>query len=417
MKTSQQVSSSSMRFIVIQMGARRHYAVPTLIARAGMLERFYTDICGNFRFTMALQDLLPEPIRPKIVKRLLGRQLPIELPRSSVTTCTLTSIVNGVLKKVTTLDKSLFKLVDPEGKVRQKVLKDKFCHANALYTLINSDLEVVRRAKQFGLLVVHEQILNPNVGYILREERSQYPGTEKQDSVELVEQGVRKDREQWSMSDLILAPSNFVREEIIKMGGDAERIVIVPFGVSEEWLYYQPSPQRGRILFVGSVGLRKGNHYLAEATRILQRRGIQCEVRVVGPYNPEVINRPEFQGPIYVGQVPRSEVKKEFLNADIFVLPTLSDSFGLVHLEALACGLPVITTPNCGSVVRDGEEGFIVPIRDAQTLADRMEELLTDIRLRNQMSQKARERAREFTWEKYGERMIGALKTLEHKLN
>ena len=45
------------------------------------------------------------------------------------------------------------------------------------------------------------------------------------------------------------------------------------------------------------------------------------------------------------------------------MLPTLADSFGLVHLEALACGVPVITTPHCGSVVRDGVEGFIVPIR------------------------------------------------------
>ena len=133
---------------------------------------------------------------------------------------------------------------------------------------------------------------------------------------------------------------------------------------------------------------------------------------MVGPYDVEVIKRKEFQGPIYIGQVPRTEVIEEFLKADIFVLPTLCEGMALVHLEALACGLPVITTHNCGSVVRDGEEGFIVPIRDAEKLADRIEQLLADDNLRQQMSQKARERAKEFTWEKYRERLIDALKIL-----
>jgi glycosyltransferase involved in cell wall biosynthesis len=417
MKKLLQTRKSSLRFVVIQMGARMHYAVPALLERAGMLEQLYTDICGNLGSTIALQYLWPESIRPKAVKRLLGRKLPPEVPHSSVTTCAGTAILNTVLKRFNSTGKTILKPVETEDKVRQQVLKDQFLNANALYTLINSDIAVVRKAKECGLLVVHEQILNPNVGHIIREERSEYPGIEKQDSLELIEEGIQRDRQQWAMSDLILAPSSFVSKEIVKMGGSPERIALVPYGIDEEWLVYQPNPQRGRVLFVGTVGLRKGNHYLAEATRILQKRGVQCQVRVVGPYDPEAIKKPEFQGPIYVGQVPRTEVMKEFLSADIFVLPTLSDSFALVHLEALACGLPVITTPNCGSVVRDGMEGFIVPIRDAQTLADRMEQLLIDTHMREKMSQKARERAREFTWKKYGERLINALKNLENKLN
>ena len=96
----------------------------------------------------------------------------------------------------------------------------------------------------------------------------------------------------------------------------------------------------------------------------------------------------------------------------MFVLPTLCDSFALVQLEAMACGVPVITTPNCGSVVRDGVDGFIVPIRDADAIADKVELLLTDRALRQRMGRNARARAREFTWGRYGERLLGALNRL-----
>jgi glycosyltransferase involved in cell wall biosynthesis len=196
------------------------------------------------------------------------------------------------------------------------------------------------------------------------------------------------------------------------MGASPERIKIVPYGIDSNWFDEVPHRKKGRALFVGSVGLRKGNHYLAQAVRLLQQRNIPCEARVVGPYKNKIIEHPEFQGPQYIGQVPRSDIKKEFLQADIFVLPTLSDSFALVHLEAMACGVPVITTPNCGSVVRDGVDGFIVPIRDAKTLANRMEQLLTDDNLRHQMSVNARERAKEFTWDKYCDRLLNAFQSL-----
>jgi glycosyltransferase involved in cell wall biosynthesis len=102
-------------------------------------------------------------------------------------------------------------------------------------------------------------------------------------------------------------------------------------------------------------------------------------------------------------------VQEEFRRADLFVLPTLAEGMALVHLEAMACGVPVITTPNCGSVVRDGLEGFIVPIRDPRALADRTQQLLEDRDLRQRMGAAARKRARDYTWARYGERLLSAL--------
>jgi glycosyltransferase involved in cell wall biosynthesis len=158
--------------------------------------------------------------------------------------------------------------------------------------------------------------------------------------------------------------------------------------------------------------LRKGNHYLAEAERILAQRRVECDIRVVGPLEMDVSKSRIFAGPTYLGQIPRSEIHREYSAADIFVLPSLSEGMAIVTLEAMAMGLPVITTPNAGSCVRDGIDGLIVPARDASALALAIEQLLTDRDLRETMSRNARARAAEFTWEKYETRLIAALKNL-----
>jgi len=90
-----------------------------------------------------------------------------------------------------------------------------------------------------------------------------------------------------------------------------------------------------------------------------------------------------------------------YQQADLFVFPTVEEGSALVTYEALACGLPVVTTPNAGSVVRDGVEGLIVPIRDVDALAAAMERLRADEQLRREMGKAARARAEMFTWERH----------------
>jgi glycosyltransferase involved in cell wall biosynthesis len=75
----------------------------------------------------------------------------------------------------------------------------------------------------------------------------------------------------------------------------------------------------------------------------------------------------------------------------------------------MACGVPVITTPNCGSLVRDQVEGFLVPIRDPLALANRIQQIIEDRPLRDRLSAAARRRARDYTWARYGERLLAAL--------
>ncbi|MBE9158404.1 glycosyltransferase family 4 protein [Nodosilinea sp. LEGE 06152] len=396
------ISSSKPTFAVLQAGARMHYAVPALLAQTHQLKAFYTDLHSNHSWLQWLnQEELPTP---KSLKRLLGRKLPADIPRSLVRDQPFRTLTATLLNRLPGV------YLDSEQAVLERARQEHFAQASALYTnFINNDLPVVRAAKAAGLFCIHELIISIDVGRVLLEERRKFPGIEPHGETKaVVEAGIQKDQEKWATVDRVLVPSQYCFDSCVALGGDPNKLWIVPYGVQEEWLKLPANPAPGRILFVGQVGLRKGNHYLAEATRLLKTRGFQGEVRVVGPWLVNVENS-LFRGPKYLGQVPRSLIYKEFCQADVFVLPTLSESFGLVHLEALACGVPVITTPHCGSVVRDGVEGFIVPIRDAEALAERIERITNDRQLRAQMGQAARRRAQEFTWMHYRDRLQKAL--------
>ena len=162
---------------------------------------------------------------------------------------------------------------------------------------------------------------------------------------------------------------------------------------------------------MGGISLRKGAQYFHEAVKKLEGRQIDC--RMVGPlvirepYQRVLEERAEL-----TGQVPRQEMRRHYEWADVFVFPSICEGSATVTYEALAAGLPVITTPNAGSVVRDGVDGFMVPIRDAEAIAARLELFLGDAELLAHMSQNAIKRGREFSWEKYGERLVAALQQI-----
>jgi glycosyltransferase involved in cell wall biosynthesis len=109
--------------------------------------------------------------------------------------------------------------------------------------------------------------------------------------------------------------------------------------------------------------------------------------------------------------VPRVELREIYRQADVFVFPTLVEGMGIVVLEAMASGLPVITTPNGpGDIVRDGVDGFLVPPRDVDAIVERLERLRADPQLRQEMARNARIRAQEFTWDAYRKKTVVALR-------
>ena len=107
---------------------------------------------------------------------------------------------------------------------------------------------------------------------------------------------------------------------------------------------------------------------------------------------------------------------KDFYNfSDIFVSSSLEDGFSMVQLQAMACGLPIITTHNTGAseLINEGEEGFVIPIKDIDLLKDKINILYKDEKLRDEMSKKSYLKAKNnLSWDHYGEKIIKFYKNI-----
>ena len=386
-----------MRISVVQPGARLHYAVPEILAKAGVLRALHTDLHGEHRAIRLLDRLLPAGVTPKALRRLTGRRLPRDLPASLVRDHPVAALSVAIRGR---------------GVPSRRLLADlESCglgEGDTVYTvLVNEDVETMRRLKDRGVTIVHECIIGPDVGLHMIEEAARFPGLEPAPDPNAVEAGRARDREKYAVSDAVLTPSAFTDRAVADLSPVTTR-KLVPYGMDIAQTV-APRPKPGRVLAVGSVGLRKGHPDLAAAARLLTAQGSRAEVRVVGPADPDFARHPLLAGPTYVGQVPRSAVMEEFARADVLAFPTICDSFGLVLLEAMAMGVPVVCTPHCGDVVRDGIDGFVVPVRDPEALADRIDRIVSDRDLRARMSASALERARDFSLDAYAGRLLAAL--------
>ena len=221
----------------------------------------------------------------------------------------------------------------------------------------------------------------------------------------------RLDRE-CELADRILVGSRFVRDSFVSLGYDANRIVVTPYGVDTRRFAPRAGPRRDRVfraLFVGQIGQRKGLSYLLKGYELFRRP--DSELHIVGNFvaGGKVYDRfrPLFR---HTRNVLQSELPALFHEADVFVFPSLIEGMPLVVLEAMACGVPVITARNgADEVVRDGVDGFFVPIRDPAAIAQRLEQLYREPALREQMGQNAREQALRHTWEAFAGRAASAV--------
>ncbi len=168
--------------------------------------------------------------------------------------------------------------------------------------------------------------------------------------------------------------------------------------------------QDGRhdLLFVGRHEPRKGLLDLLKAFRILRKTGCECRLLVVGsgPQEREarryVLTR-RLQGVEFLGRVGDDEKAQLFRTATVYISPaTGRESFGIVLLEAMAAGTPIVASDIHGykGVVRRGEQGLLVPPRHPKALAAAIRQLLADPELRARMGASGRVRAEEFSWER-----------------
>jgi glycosyltransferase involved in cell wall biosynthesis len=216
------------------------------------------------------------------------------------------------------------------------------------------------------------------------------------------------------VADLVLVPSRFVASQMVARGVPKDRVAIIPYGV-DLGAFYPATPKRSRpatvnCLYLGQISHRKGIPVLLDAAR--RCRDLPVRFSLVGPLvSTEVLDRlpsnVRYEGAAHPEGVPQA-----MRAADMFLLPTLEDSFGLVVLEAMASALPVITTNNAGAseFITHGKDGWIVEPGDRAALAAAIRRLVDDAPTRERIGEAARRKVRaSTTWDAYGESVFNRL--------
>ncbi len=227
----------------------------------------------------------------------------------------------------------------------------------------------------------------------------------------------RKD-EELRLADRIFVPSTFTKLTLAMCPFPIAPVDVLTFGGDDALAPVasvdpQASPGPLRVLFVGGLSQRKGIADLFEALAML---GPHVELTVIGrkPAEDCAPLDSALAQHRWIESLPREQILAEMRAHDVFVFPSLFEGFGLVITEALSQGLPVITTSHtCGpDVLSEGEDGFIVPIRDPQAIAEKLELLHRDRGRLAAMSEAARKKAESLTWESYRKGVVEVVRSV-----
>jgi glycosyltransferase involved in cell wall biosynthesis len=225
----------------------------------------------------------------------------------------------------------------------------------------------------------------------------------------------RKD-EEIALADRIVVASTFTKKSLDGVLDDSSRVITLSYG-SPPVRVKRPSSRAPneplRLIHVGHLTGRKGVAYLIAALRRLDAPWQLTLAGTLPSSIPEslawLLQDPRSK---WLGHVPNAAVLEHMSKSHVLVFPSLVEGFGMVIAEAMAAGLPVITTPNTAGpdVLREGREGYIVPIRDPDAIADRLARLYADEGLRQTMATAALTRAASAGWETYQKKIAVLLK-------
>lgn len=398
------------------MGARREYAVPLLLHRAGLLERFYTDACGNKGLGAWFSAASRIPRIGDRLSALAGRRIPEEIVAKTRTferliiyhgirSCFLRSGPAELFREQLRLQQAMGEAMAASG----------YGSATHIYSMLGECAPYLKEGRKRGLKVVTEIYIALSTEKIVAREQERYPHWEAAAiDHEAVRQQFSNGDSLVAQMDFAICPSEFVCNDLVdNFNFPSAATSVVPYGIDARWGRLESAPVVGRVLFVGTACLRKGIHYLAMCAAALQRQGCSYEYLVAGDVPEEVLKQPECRHLTFLGRITIKDVEEQFRRADVFVLPTLAEGSAEAVYQALAAGVPVITTKSAGSVVRDGINGHVVPERDVDALAEALRSLISNRKQRDRMSVEARHAAKDYTLEKYGERLRSALNSMD----
>jgi glycosyltransferase involved in cell wall biosynthesis len=392
------------------------------VYQEGLLEEFHTTLAWNLDHPPAtwLPSQIIKRLSPRSVDPAVARKLVLhpwrEIARLAAPRLGMASFTD---------QRSGFCSVNAVYRELDRIVAERLPRLKSVSAVIcgeDGSHNIFAAARDLGMRRIYELPIgyHPSWRRILAEERNLSPEfAALLPGVTDSEQKLARKREEAALADLILVPSDFVRDTLLEKGISRGKIRVVPYGApiqlpAKTWKTAHGTPLR--LLYAGGIHQRKGISYLLSAVQKLHRADVSLTLIGAMPDFPEVF-APYRDFFTHIPPVPQQTVQEQIRNHDVLVLPSLFEGMALVILEAMAAGIPVIVTPNSGAlpIVRDGIDGFVVPIRSSEALmekicwfADNRESLVV-------MGRNARLRAEEYSWERYRDGIRNVISELDPK--
>jgi glycosyltransferase involved in cell wall biosynthesis len=400
------VNSTDGAVLLIHPGKQHAYEVAVALQKAGRLREFVTGVYFKpAAFPYSLVARLPSAVRHKAL-RALGKRTHPALSPQLVRSWPYAEILSRAVSRIGWVDtlsqgRCGYPFIDWASDFYMSHLLARMDPAPAaVFGFLGGSLRTFARARQLGIPTILDVPIVFDAAEILAAEYRRL-GLRRR----LKPPPSGRLRRELALADWVVAGSPAVAQSVARAGYAGREVFIVPYGVDASLFTPAPKPRnRGpfRVVFAGRLEVRKGVHYLLEAWRQAE---IDGELVLAGPPGEEEFlarMRQQYGGMFReAGNLIQRDLAQLLASSDVFVFPSIAEGSALVTYQALASGLPCIVTPEAGSVVRDGVEGFVVPVRDSRAVAARLRLLHADSALREQMGRAAGQRGCQFTWDHY----------------
>jgi len=367
-----------VKVCVFQIGARRHYAVPRGLHTQGVLAGIITT---------ANADSFPWSRLPSSLTGTISRRTLEPIPADKITSLLSFDAIARLRRKLHPSEHASTRWAKQNKLFGRLACRKPWpAGTEAVYCYNGAGLEVFRQAKRRGLKCILDQTAAAwryNTR-ILSQELEQWRDWEPHPAdIDSTGQMIEREEAEWELADAIVCGSSFVVDSIADVGGPVEKCCVVPYPIPEFHSpvgLERPADAPTRVLFLGTLQLRKGIQHVWQAARDCED---DFEFLAIGPSNLTAIGEKRLTESVkWVGQISRAEISAAIANADVFLLPTLSEGSANVCLEALALGKPVVTTRNSGIAGYPGVVWVKTSVPDAIIPAIREAAILTGTAVR-----------------------------------
>lgn len=406
--------------VVVHRGARDGYQVAAALSEAGLLESLVTDVYwpADRSWAQALEGVASAGIRSSLQAR-FSKYIPSSRVRCAIPSGPFSFALDKMSKIPFETRRKAQRWND--ASLGELAGRHAFKSGSNLLSYSYYGYHAFKAFEKPGMLFqVHPHPLS--VRRLLSEELAAHPdcasSLQKEWELSLPTEDFARLSAEARMASHFLCASSFTKQTLIENGADPDRISVVPYGVDAA--LFAPPEVIGRrfsgqgplrLLFVGTINQRKGIKYLLQALHLLRTSRVELTVcgRVVD--NLELFSQTGSQVQVRPS-VSFDELRRAYQEADLFVFPSIVEGFAQVLLEALSSGLPILSTTHTAApdLIDEGIQGYVVPPRRPDLLAERIDWLASHPAHLAEMKIAARLRASEFDWSRFRQGVVRSVR-------